>query len=64
MNNATPSSKLNGQLALTIAAVVALCVYALFFKAFEVNNWPGFWFSVVHVALVALGTWLALRKAR
>jgi uncharacterized membrane protein len=47
-----------------IAGVSALCVYALFFKAYEVTNWPGFWFSVAHVVIVAAGTWLALCKVR
>lgn len=62
--NEAPPSLIKGQLAITIVAVVALCIYALFFQAFEVNNWPGFWFSVVHVVLVGLGTWLALCKVR
>lgn len=63
MSNATPS-KTDRQVVFTIIGVVALCVYALFFKAYEVNNWRGFWYSVAHVAIVALGTLLALRKVR
>lgn len=63
MTDATPS-KTDRQVVFTILGVVALCVYALLFKAYEVNNWRGFWFSVAHVGIVALGTWLALRKVR
>lgn len=63
MNNSTPS-QLNNQLFLVVLCVVALCVVALFLKAYEVNNWPGFWFSLTHVAVVGLGTWLALREVR
>ncbi len=63
MSEAT-SSKTDRQVVYIILGVVVLCVYALFFKAYEVNNWRGFWFSVAHVAVVASGTWLALRKAR
>jgi len=63
MNNETPA-RANSQVITIIIGVVALCVYALFFKAYEVNNWPGFWFSLVHVVIVALGAYLALCKAR
>lgn len=63
MNNTT-ASRSNGQLLLIILGVVALCVFALFLKAYEGNNWPGFWFSIVHVSVVAIGTWLALREVR
>jgi hypothetical protein len=63
MNSSTPSQT-DRQVFFTILGVVALCVYALFFKAYEVNNWGGFWFSAAHVVIVAVGTWLALRKVR
>ncbi|MEY4667756.1 MAG: hypothetical protein RL518_455 [Pseudomonadota bacterium] len=63
MNNATPSRSIS-QVTIVIVAVVAMCAYALFFKAYEVDNWRGFWFSFAHVAIVAIGSWLALRKAR
>ena len=63
MNNETPA-RVNSQVMMIILGVVAVCTYALFFKAYEVNNWPGFWFSLVHVVIVALGVWLALCKAR
>ncbi len=63
MNNATPPRSIS-QVTLVTLVVVGLCAYALFFKAYEVNNWRGFWFSLVHVVIVALGAWLALRKAR
>jgi hypothetical protein len=62
MNNPTSSRALS-QVTLVILAVVGVCVYALFFQAYEINNWRGFWFSLAHVAIVALGAWLALRKA-
>jgi hypothetical protein len=63
MNNET-SSRTSTQITLIIFSIVAVCVYALFIKAYEVNNWRGFWFSVVHVVLVGTGAWLALRKVR
>jgi hypothetical protein len=62
MNNVTPSPA-RSHVTLTILAVVALCSYALFFQAYEANNWPGFWFSLAHVVIVGFGAWLALRKA-
>jgi uncharacterized membrane protein YqhA len=63
MNN-TPSTQTRSNVALSIVIVVAVCAYALLLKAYEVNNWRGFWFSLAHVVIVALGAWLALRKAR
>lgn len=62
--NDSMRSRANTQVTTIILGVVAVCVYALFFKAYEVNNWPGFWFSLVHVIVVAFGAWLALCKAR
>jgi hypothetical protein len=62
MNTTTPSRPLS-QVTLVILAIGIMCTYALFFKAYEVNNWRGFWFSFAHVAIVGLGAWLALRKA-
>lgn len=63
MNNGT-SPQTDRQVVLSIVVVVAVCVYSLFFNAYETNNWPGFWFSLAHVVIVALGAWLALCKAR
>lgn len=62
MNDATPSRSIS-QVTLIILAVVGVCAYALFFQAYEINNWRGFWFSMAHVVIVGLGAWLALRKA-
>lgn len=62
MNDATPSRSLS-HVTLVILAVVGVCAYTLFFQAYEINNWRGFWFSLAHVLIVALGAWLALRKA-
>jgi hypothetical protein len=63
MNNTPPPSSIS-QVTLVTLAVVGLCAYALFFQAYEINNWRGFWFSLVHVAIVGLGSWLALREVR
>jgi uncharacterized membrane protein YqhA len=63
MNNAPPMQT-RSNVTLSIVIVVAVCSYALLLKAYEVNNWRGFWFSLAHVVIVALGAWLALRKAR
>ena len=63
MSSPIPSRAFS-QVSLIILTVVALCTYALLIKAYEVNNWRGFWFSFVHVAVVAGGAWLALRKVR
>jgi len=63
MNDTPPHSSIS-QVTLVTIAVVALCAYALFFQAYEINNWPGFWFSIAHVAIVGFGAWLALREAR
>lgn len=63
MDNATPARILS-QVTLVILTIVALCTYALLLKAYEVNNWPGFWFSFAHVVIVGFGSWLALRKVR
>lgn len=57
-----PQSKARAQLALVIFGVVTLCAYTLFMKAHEVDNWRGFWFSLAHVVIVALGAWFSLRK--
>lgn len=63
MNNTPPRSSIS-QVTLVTIAVVGLCAYALFFQAYEINNWRGFWFSFAHVVIVGLGAWLALREAR
>ncbi len=62
MNNSTQSRSIS-QVTLVILAVVGVCAYALFFQAYEINNWRGFWFSLAHALVVAGGAWLALRKA-
>lgn len=62
MSNSTPSASIS-HVTLVVLAVAGLCVYALFFQAYGSNNWRGFWFSLAHVVIVALGAWLALRKA-
>jgi hypothetical protein len=62
MNESTPSRNVS-QVTLVILAVVLVCTYALFFSAYETDNWRGFWFSFAHVAIVGVGGWLALRKA-
>lgn len=61
MNAPTQQRKIS-QVTLVIAIVGALCTYALFFAAYELDNWRGFWFSLAHVVIVALGAWLSLRK--
>jgi hypothetical protein len=61
MDSTTPQRKLS-HVTLVIGVVVSLCAYALFFKAYELDNWRGFWFSIAHVVIVALGAWLSLRK--
>jgi hypothetical protein len=63
MNNPTPSRAID-QVTLVVVTVVVVCTYELLMQAYEVNNWPGFWFSFVHVVIVAVGAWLALRKVR
>jgi uncharacterized membrane protein YqhA len=55
-------SKARTQLAIVILGVTTLCAYTLFMKAHEVDNWRGFWFSLAHVVIIALGAWLSLRK--
>ncbi len=55
-------SKARTQLAIVILGVSTLCAYTLFMKAYEVDNWRGFWFSLAHVVIVALGAWFSLRK--
>ena len=62
MNESTHSRTISN-VTLVIVAVVLVCTYALFFSAYETNNWRGFWFSFAHVAIVGGGAWLALRKA-
>jgi uncharacterized membrane protein YqhA len=59
----TQPTKKPTQVTLIILGVTLLCLYTLFMKAFEIDNWRGFWFSTAHVLIVALGAWLALRKA-
>lgn len=61
MNAPTQQRKIS-QVTLVIAIVVALCSYALFFTAYELDNWRGFWFTLAHIVIVALGAWLSLRK--
>lgn len=58
----TQPQKKSTQVTLVITAVTVLCLYTLFMKAYEVDNWRGFWFSTAHVLIVALGAWLSLRK--
>jgi hypothetical protein len=61
MESTQPQNK-STQVTLVIIAVTLLCLYTLFMKAYEVDNWRGFWFSTAHVLIVALGAWLSLRK--
>jgi hypothetical protein len=45
-------------LALGLTLVVA---YQLYVTAQQTGNWEGFWFSLVHTVIVAVGAVLALR---
>ena len=47
---------------IVVSAVMLLCVYTLFMKAHETDNWRGFWFSAAHVLIVGCGAWFSLRK--
>lgn len=60
--NTQPQQRKVSQVTLVIGVVVVLCAYALFFQAYELDNWRGFWFSIAHVVIVAAGAWLSLRK--
>lgn len=60
--SSTPATKNSSQVTLVVCAVTLLCIYTLFMKAYEIDNWRGFWFSTVHVVIVACGAWLSLRK--
>jgi hypothetical protein len=47
---------------IAVSAVMLLCIYTLFMKAHEIDNWGGFWFSAAHVVIVGCGAWFSLRK--
>ena len=53
----------NTKLALFAFLMAALVLGKLLITAQETANWPGFFYSSLHVAIVALGTYLALRKS-
>jgi hypothetical protein len=49
------------QVILVAVGVSALVAYKLFDVAVQTGNYEGMWFSLLHTALVAVGTVLALR---
>jgi uncharacterized membrane protein YqhA len=56
------ATKTSSQVTIVVSAVMLLCIYTLFMKAYEIDNWRGFWFSTAHVVIVACGAWFSLRK--
>lgn len=61
-----PPTKLrsrNGSLALVILAVSAVVAFRLFTQATATANWEGFWFSLLHVAIIDIGSLYLLRDS-
>jgi hypothetical protein len=58
MDKAKPTNK---KLLLIISAISFLITFKLAQAAIQFNNWPGFYWSVLHVIIVATGSYLALR---
>jgi hypothetical protein len=48
-------------LGLILLAIFLICAYDLYEVAFATGNFRGMWFSIAHMALVAVGSWYALR---
>ena len=64
MNKPSAQERTNSWLLPSILAFAVILIAALYFKALETDNWRGFWFSAVHVAIVAVGAYLALKGLR
>jgi hypothetical protein len=47
---------------ITVVAVCAFMTFRLWLVADLRNNWPGFWFSSLHVWLVGVGALLAVGR--
>lgn len=56
-----PGVNLKGIVVLAVGVTLAVA-YQLYVTAQQTGNWEGFWFSMAHTAIVAVGTVLALRK--
>ena len=57
------SSSFNKNLLLITVAVVLILGLRMLPVAIEQNNWRGFGYSLLHVLIVAIGSFLAIRKA-
>jgi hypothetical protein len=57
-------TKYNKKLALIVIALTALITFRLLEAAIQQNNWPGFYWSLLHVVIVAGGSYLALRRSQ
>jgi uncharacterized membrane protein YqhA len=52
----------NNKLYLIIFIISAIIIFRLSIAAVDFNNWPGFWYSALHVAIVAFGVAYLLRN--
>lgn len=60
----TDKNKYNKRLALIILGIAGLLSFRLLDAAIQHNNWPGFYWSLLHVLVVAGGSYLALRRTQ
>lgn len=54
----------NRSLLTVIIGLSVVVTVRLFTTAAKTDNWPGFWYSLLHVVIVAVGSYLALRHRR
>lgn len=52
----------NRNLILVTIALVLVIAARLFVAALETDNWRGFTYSLLHVVIVAVGTYFTIRK--
>lgn len=52
----------NKKLLFSLLVISLILVARLLSVAISTDNWPGFWYSTVHVLVVALGSYWAIRR--
>jgi uncharacterized membrane protein YqhA len=57
-----PADKFNRNLTIIIIVIGSFLFFKLYGAASETNNWRGMFYSVLHIVVVAAGTYFAIRK--
>ncbi|MCB0337115.1 MAG: hypothetical protein KDD62_12445 [Bdellovibrionales bacterium] len=54
--------RFNKKLLISLLVISLILIVRLFMVATKTNNWPGFWYSSLHVLIVAVGSYYTIKQ--